>query len=143
MNCASLWQAHLCQDPFDFIHCVEAVDPVRLERTYVTGEAGRSLVAIESWPTDRAWAEGMRQVAAETLRIAARGLRTGTPCAAPRTPGGDPAADYLAEVDAITPEIRHERITLALEAGQISLARYLARPLPDTERERKTEPMIR
>jgi hypothetical protein len=55
------------KDPFDFIHCVEAVDPVRLERTYVTGEAGRSLVAIESWPTDRAWAEGMRQVAAETL----------------------------------------------------------------------------
>jgi soluble lytic murein transglycosylase len=48
----------------------------------------------------------------------------------------DPLFDYLAEVDAITPAIRHERITLALEAGQVSLARYLARPLPDTERQR-------
>ena len=48
----------------------------------------------------------------------------------------DPLFDYLAEVNAITPAIRHERITLALEAGQISLARYLARPLPDAERQR-------
>ena len=55
------------KDPFDFIHCVEAVDPDRLERTYVTGEAGKSLVAIESWPTDPNWAEGMRRIAAEAL----------------------------------------------------------------------------
>ena len=55
------------KDPFEFIHCVEAVDPDRLDRTYVTGEAGKSLVAIESWPTHAAWAEDMQQVAAEAL----------------------------------------------------------------------------
>ncbi len=55
------------KDPFEFNHCVEAVDPDRLDRTFVAGEAGKSLVAIESWPTDPDWAEGMRQVAAEAL----------------------------------------------------------------------------
>lgn len=42
----------------------------------------------------------LREVAAETLRIAARGLRGGAPCATPRNPGGDPAADYLGGIDA-------------------------------------------
>jgi soluble lytic murein transglycosylase len=48
----------------------------------------------------------------------------------------DPVFEYLGDIDAITPAIRHERITLALEAGQVQLARYLAKPLPDTERQR-------
>lgn len=55
------------RDPYEFIHCVEAVDPDRLDRTFVSGEAGKSLVAIESWPTDPDWSQDMRQVAAEAL----------------------------------------------------------------------------
>ncbi len=48
----------------------------------------------------------------------------------------DPVFEWLGETGAITPPLRHERITLALEAGQISLARYLARPLGQPERDR-------
>lgn len=55
------------RQPSDFIHCLEAVDVDRLDKTYVTGEAGKSLVVIEAWPADKAWAEDMRQVATEAL----------------------------------------------------------------------------
>ena len=55
------------QDPEDFLDCVEAIDPERLKRTYVTGEAGKSLVIVEAWPDDEAWASGMTEVAAEAL----------------------------------------------------------------------------
>jgi soluble lytic murein transglycosylase len=48
----------------------------------------------------------------------------------------DPVFEWLGDSGAITPALRHERITLALEAGQIRLARYLARPLGDAERKR-------
>jgi soluble lytic murein transglycosylase len=48
----------------------------------------------------------------------------------------DPVFEYLEESGALTPERRRTRIDLALEAGQISLARYLARPLPAAEQNR-------
>jgi hypothetical protein len=55
------------KEPSAFIYCLEAVDVDRLDQTYVTGEAGKSLIVIEGWPNDAAWAEDMRQVAAEVL----------------------------------------------------------------------------
>ena len=48
----------------------------------------------------------------------------------------DPVFEYLEESGALTPERRRARIDLALEAGQLRLARYLARPLPATEQTR-------
>ncbi len=41
----------------------------------------------------------------------------------------DPVLAWLEDKDLITAERRRERIDLALEAGQVQLARYLARPL--------------
>lgn len=55
------------KEPSEFIHCLEAVDIERLDQTYVTGEAGKSLIVIEAWPNDSSWAEDMRRVAAEVL----------------------------------------------------------------------------
>ena len=48
----------------------------------------------------------------------------------------DPVFAWLEQTGALTADRRHERITLALEAGQVQLARYLARPLQDAERTR-------
>ncbi len=46
----------------------------------------------------------------------------------------DPLFEYLADQGMLTAERRRQRIRLALEAGQIRLARYLARPLSDADR---------
>jgi soluble lytic murein transglycosylase len=46
----------------------------------------------------------------------------------------DPLFEYLSERGMLTDERRRQRIRLALEAGQIRLARYLARPLSDEDR---------
>ena len=46
----------------------------------------------------------------------------------------DPAFEYLAEQGYVTPELRRQRIALALPKGQIQLARYLARPLEESDR---------
>jgi len=46
----------------------------------------------------------------------------------------DPVFDYLSESGLITVEARRQRIRMALEAGQLRLARYLARPLGDEDR---------
>ncbi len=46
----------------------------------------------------------------------------------------DPVFDYLSERGLLTDDLRRERIRLALEAGQIRLARYVARPLPEGDR---------
>ena len=46
----------------------------------------------------------------------------------------DPVLAWLEQQELITPDRRRERIDLALEAGQVQLARYLARPLgPDDQ----------
>jgi hypothetical protein len=55
------------QDPEDFIDCVEVIEPERLQRTYAIGEAGKSLVVVEAWPGDEAWASSMTEVAIEAL----------------------------------------------------------------------------
>lgn len=47
----------------------------------------------------------------------------------------DPVFKHLEETGAITATLRKRRIALALDSGQIRLARYLARPLADTDRE--------
>ncbi|MGD8906674.1 MAG: transglycosylase SLT domain-containing protein [Gammaproteobacteria bacterium] len=46
----------------------------------------------------------------------------------------DPLFEHLSEQGMLTAERRRQRIRLALEAGQIRLARYLARPLSDEDR---------
>lgn len=48
----------------------------------------------------------------------------------------DPVFDWLYDSGLVTPALRRARIELALEAGQLGLARYLARPLPDRDRRR-------
>ncbi len=81
----------------------------------------------------------------QCLALTAR-LRTGTSRDVP-TPGMDlwmtaysqpeecdPVFEYLSEAGFLTDEARRQRIRLALEAGQVRLARYLARPLTDADR---------
>jgi len=46
----------------------------------------------------------------------------------------DPVFQYLSDNGLLTPEARRARIRMALEAGQLQLARYLARPLGDADR---------
>lgn len=48
----------------------------------------------------------------------------------------DPVFAYLEEIGAITDDRRRQRIALALDAGQTQLAKYLARPLSDSDRSR-------
>ena len=55
------------KDPWSFADCVEAHDPRALERTYVTGESGQSLVVVESWPGHDDWAAEAAEVAGESL----------------------------------------------------------------------------
>jgi soluble lytic murein transglycosylase len=47
----------------------------------------------------------------------------------------DPVFAYLEDNGAITDDRRRQRIALALDAGQVQLARYLARPLSDADRD--------
>lgn len=54
-------------NPTAFIDCMEAYHPAGLERTYVTGTDGRSLVVVEAWPGHDAWADDMASVATEAL----------------------------------------------------------------------------
>ncbi len=54
-------------NPTDFIECMEAYDPAGLERTYVAGVDGKSLVVVEAWPGHEAWADDMATVAAAAL----------------------------------------------------------------------------
>jgi soluble lytic murein transglycosylase len=46
----------------------------------------------------------------------------------------DPVFKYLDDNDVITNELRWQRIRLAMQAGNPSLARYLAKPLPEEDR---------
>ncbi len=46
----------------------------------------------------------------------------------------DPVFEYLSDSGLLTDEARRQRIRMALEAGQLQLARYLARPLGDADR---------
>ena len=46
----------------------------------------------------------------------------------------DPPFDYLQEGGHLTPDLRRQRIALALPQGQIRLARYLAKPLDEADR---------
>ena len=48
----------------------------------------------------------------------------------------DPVFDYLQDNGLLTPDLRRQRISLALERGQIPLARYLAKPLAEADRSR-------
>jgi hypothetical protein len=55
------------KEPADFLDCLEAVDPERLDKTYVSGGDGKSLVVVEAWPGDEAWAADMTGVVARAL----------------------------------------------------------------------------
>ena len=60
-------QAKSKKDPDQIHTCVEVIEPARLERTYVTGGQGKSLVVVEAWPGDEAWATDVTAVVAEAL----------------------------------------------------------------------------
>ena len=55
------------QAPADFIDCLEAVDHERLDKTYISGQDGKSLVVVEAWPGHEAWAADMTGVVARAL----------------------------------------------------------------------------
>jgi len=55
------------KNPTAFVDCFEAVNLDRFEQTYVTGADGKSLVVVEAWPGDEAWANDMTEVAVEAL----------------------------------------------------------------------------
>ncbi len=55
------------RDPASFSDCTEVVDQERLDKTYVAGADGKSLVVVEAWPDDEAWSAAMTDVVAEAL----------------------------------------------------------------------------
>lgn len=53
--------------PAGFIDCLEAVDHERLDKTYISGQDGKSLVVVEAWPGHEDWAADMTGVVARAL----------------------------------------------------------------------------